>query len=225
MKRHLPCLLALAAVALAAATAHADPAPKILIIDLSKIFSAHWKTQVEQAKLNDDEIKAQKEFERMGTEGKALVEELKELNDEVKSPTASNEAKARAQAAAQKKYDEIQRKHNEQNEYAQNADKLFRQRTDTFKSLMFAEISKAAIDVAKKHGGLLVLDKSGPTMVGISNIVYYDPSLEITDEVMATINKDRPANLPTPSPTPGAAAAPATGASPTISVPGPAPGK
>src|SRR5580692_9968819 len=99
MKRHLLSLLALVAVALTAATAHADSAPKILIIDLSKIFSAHWKTQQEQAKMNDEETKAQKEFERMGNEGKALVEELKELNDEVKSPTASNEAKARAQAA------------------------------------------------------------------------------------------------------------------------------
>jgi outer membrane protein len=225
MKRHLPSLLALVAVALTAATAHADSAPKILIIDLSKIFSAHWKTQQEQAKMNDEETKAQKEFERMGNEGKALVEELKELNDEVKSPTASNEAKARAQAAVQKKYDEIQRKHAEQNEYAQNADKLFRQRMDAFKSLMFAEISKVAIDVAKKHGGLVVLDKSGPTMVGISNVVYYDPSLEITDEVMAIIDKDRPANLPPLSPTPGPSAAPAIGAPPTITVPGPAPGK
>jgi outer membrane protein len=82
---------------------------------------------------------------------------------------------------------------------------------------MFEEISKVAIGIAKAHGGMLLVDKSGPTLVGISSIAYCDPSLDITDEVMAAINKDRPANLPKPT---GLFA----NGIPTISVPGFTPG-
>jgi outer membrane protein len=216
MKLHPLPVIALIASLIAGPALRAQTAPKICIVDLSKLFENHWKTAQEQAKLNEDEAKAQKEIDRLGAEGKALVEELKELDDQTKSPTASNEAKARANEAAQKKYEEIQRKRSEQTEYVQNESRTLHQRMDNFKAIMFEEISKVAVEVAKKHGATLLLDKSGPTMVGVSNIVYYDPSLEITDEVMAALKATRPANLPASMP--GAGTAP--GATPTITVPG-----
>ena len=57
---------------------------------------------------------------------------------------------------------------------------------------MIEEITKTATEIAKKHGATILLDKSGPTLVGVSNVLYFDPSLDITEEVMAEINKDRP---------------------------------
>ena len=60
-------------------------------------------------------------------------------------------------------------------------------------------------------------------MAGVSNILYADPTLDITDEVMAEINKDRPATAPTPT-APANAAAPGEDA-PKITVPAIAPNK
>ena len=58
-------------------------------------------------------------------------------------------------------------------------------------------------------------------MIGVSNFIYIDPSFDITDEVAAEINKDRPANMPAASAAPAASsAAPAAGGTPSISVPG-----
>jgi outer membrane protein len=88
---------------------------------------------------------------------------------------------------------------------------------------MIEEISKTAVEIAKKKGATFLFDKSGPTLVGVSNILFYDPSLDITDEVMAEINKDRPATLPTTSP--ASASAPTTGDTPKITVPGISPNK
>ena len=91
---------------------------------------------------------------------------------------------------------------------------------------MLEEISKLATDVAKRKGATLLLDKAGPTGIGISSLVYSDPGFEITDEVMKEINKDRPAASTTAPVAPAAApvAAPA-GGSPGITVPGVAPKK
>ena len=132
-------------------------------------------------------------------DGNALVEQFKELDEQSKNPTATAEAKAKAQAEAQKKYDEIQQKRSEQNSFVQNTRNTLQQRFQTFKTLMIEEITKTAVEIAKKKGATFLLDKSGPTLVGVSNILYFDPSLDITDEVAAEINKDRPAVTPTPA--------------------------
>ena len=66
-------------------------------------------------------------------------------------------------------------------------------------------------DLAKKQGGTLVIDKSGPTLIGIPSVVYSDPGYDITDAVVKEVNKDRPAPVvaaPAASATTPAAAAP-----------------
>jgi outer membrane protein len=219
MKKSIPALIAAVALSLAALTAHAQAGPKILIVDLAKLLDSHWKSQEESAKLQADAGKAQEQAAQLQKEGNALVAEFKELDEQSKNPTATAEAKAKAQADAQKKYDEIQQKQSELKSFAQNAQSTLRQRSQTFKTLMIEEITKIAVEIAKKKGATFLLDKSGPTLLGVSNVLYFDPSLDITDEVMAEINKDRPA--------PGApsATAPAASDSPTITVPGTAPSK
>jgi outer membrane protein len=227
MKKSIQSLVAVAVLALTSLTAHAQTSPKILVVDLEKLFNNHWKTQEQQAKLNADRTKAQDQISALQKDGAALVEQFKELDEQSKNPTATAEAKTKAQADAQKKYDEIQQKQSELRTFVQTTQSNLRQRYDNFKTLMLDEISKTAVDIAKKHGATFLMDKSGPTLVGVSSILYSDPSLEITDEVSAELNKDRPAVTPTattPGTTPGAAA-PATGDSPKITVPGIDPAK
>jgi len=221
MKKLTQSIVAGAVIALSALTAHAQTPPKILVVDLAKLFESHYKTVEQQAKLQADEAKAKDQLEQIAKDGNALVDQYKELDEQSKNPAATADAKAKAQDAAQKKLEEIRQKQSEQNSFAQNARTSLNQRFQTFKTLMLEEITKIAVDIAKKKGATLLIDKSGPSLIGVPNILYFDPTLDITDEVMAQINKDRPAVTPTAA-TP---AAPATGETPTITVPGIAPSK
>jgi outer membrane protein len=221
MKKSIQSLVAVAAIALTSLTAHAQTAPKILVVDLAKLFDNHWKTKEQQVKLKADGAKAQDQIAQLQKDGNALVDQFKELDEQSKNPTATAEAKAKAQADAQKLYDQIQQKRSELNSFAQNTQSTLRQRFETFKTLMLEEITKVAVDIAKKKGATFLLDKSGPTLVGVSNILYADPSLDITDEVSAELNKDAPAVTPTAA----APAAPAASDSPSITVPGITPSK
>jgi outer membrane protein len=223
MKKTIQSLVAVAAIALTTLTTHAQMAPKILVVDLAKLFDSHWKTQEQMAKIKADGAKAQDQMAQLQKDGNALVEQFKELDEQSKNPTATTEAKAKAQADAQKLYDQIQQKRSELNSFAQNTQSTLRQRFETFKTLMVEEITKVAVDIAKKKGATFLLDKAGPTAFGVSNVLYFDPSLDITDEVMAELNKDRPAVTPTAAAP--AAAAPAAGDSPTITLPGATPSK
>jgi outer membrane protein len=217
MKKTIQSLVAVAAIAFSAVTTHAQTAPKILVVDLAKLFDGHWKTQEQNAKIQDDEKKAQDQLAVITKDGNALVEQFKELDEQSKNPAATADAKAKSLADAQKKYEEIQQKRSEQGNFVQSTKASLQQRYQTFKTLMIEEITKTAVEISKKHGATFLLDKSGPTLVGVSNILYFDPTLDITDEVQAELNKDRPATTTAP------AAATTTAPSadtPSITVPG-----
>ena len=220
MKNPIKSLVAIAAFAALALGAHAQPAVKILVVDMAKLYDTHYKTLEQNAKIQADDQKAQEEVEKMNKEGNSLVEEYKTLNDQSNNPALSADAKSKAQEAAQKKLESIQGKQREVQTFIQNTRNSLGQRLNTFRSLMLEEISKVAAEVAKRKGATLLFDKAGPTAIGISNVIYADAGFDITDEVMKEVNKDRPAGAPTAPP-----AATGTGGStgsgtPGISVPG-----
>ena len=214
-------LSVIAVFALSAAIASAQPAPKLLVVDMAKLYDSHYKTEEQNSKLRNDEQKAQEEIEKMNKDGNVLVDEYKTLSDQSNNPALTADAKSKSQAEAQKKLEEIQRKKNEISTFAQNTQRSLQQRLQTFRSLMLEEISKIATDVAKKKGATLLLDKAGPTLIGVSNVIYADATYEITDVVMKEINKDRPAASSVAAP----AAAPAPSDAPKITVPGVSPKK
>jgi outer membrane protein len=222
MNKSLLSILAVAALAFTGLTAQAQTAPKVAVVDLAKLFDNHWKTQEQQEKLKADEAKAQDQLAQITKDGNALVEQFKELDEQSKNPTATTEAQAKAKADAQKKYEEIQQKRNEQNSFIQSTRNAIQQRAQSFKALLVEEITKVAVDIAKKHGATLLIEKSGPSMVGVPVVLYFDPSYDITDEVSVELNKDRPAPTAAPASTaaPAASAAPASSGSPTITLPG-----
>jgi outer membrane protein len=200
MMKPIHTLLTLGAFGLAAVVAQAQPAPKIAIVDMAKLFDNHYDTLAEKAKLDDATKKAQEQIDQMNKEGDAMVAVYKELDEQSKNPTATADAKSKAAADAQKKGQEIQAKLNDRNNLAQNAKATIQDRIQKFRTMMLEEIAKKVVIVAKNHGATLVLDKSGPTLLGVSPIIYFDPGFDITDEVMAEINKDRPAGAPTSAP-------------------------
>ena len=183
MKKIITSLSLFAAIALSAVVAQAA-APTILVVDMAKLYDSHYKTEEQNAKLRADEQKAQEEIEKMNKDGNVLVEEYKGLSEQANNPSLTDAAKAKSQNEAAKKLDEIQRKKNDIGTFAQNTQRSLQQRLQNFRSLMLEEISKIASDVGKRKGATLLLDKAGPTLIGVSSVIYADASYEITDDVM-----------------------------------------
>ncbi len=196
MKNSFKSLVALIAFGAATLAVHAQPAVKVLVVDMAKLYDNHYKTLEQNAKIQADDQKAQEEVDKMNKDGNAIVEEFKSLNEQASNPALSNDAKTKAQADAQRKYEQIQAKQNEVRGFIQNTRNSLQQRLQAFRTLMLEEISKVATDVAKRKGGTILVDKAGPSLIGVSAFIYTDPAYEITDDVMAEINKTRPEGAP-----------------------------
>lgn len=200
MNKILASLCAFAALAgIASSSAVAQPTPKIVVVDMAKLLDGHYKTEEQNAKLKGDEGKANDELEKINKEGQSLVEELKKMEEDGKNPTLATEAKEKLQTDMRAKIEEIQKKQNEVQSFRGNTQRSLQQRIQNFRKLMFEEISVTVTEVAKKKGANLVLDKSGPSLIGISPVVYADTGFDITEDVQKEINKTRPAGSSAPT--------------------------
>ncbi len=203
MNKSLKSLFVLAVAGLFAASVQAQSTPKVCVVDMAKLYDGHFKTEEQNTKLRTDQQKAEDELKKLNDEGNALVKQAQDLQEQLKNATLTDAAKTKTQQDLQAKAEEIQRKQNDVNNFRANTQRQLQQRINTFKQLLLEEISKIAVDIAKSKGATLLLDKSGPSLIGISNIIYFDSSYDITEDVAKVINKDRPA---------GSAAAPAASA-------------
>ncbi len=214
MKNPIKSLIALTVLAALATGASAQPAVKLLVVDMAKLYDTYYKTVEQNAKIQADDQKAQEEVEKMNKEGNALVEEYKSVEEQTRNPALSADAKTKAQTEAQKKLEGIQNKQREVQTFIQNTRNSLGQRLNNFRAVALEEISKSASDIAKRKGANVLLDKAGPTGIGISNLIYADAAFDITDDVQKEINKDRPAGSAAAAPAPAAGSA-----APALSVP------
>ena len=208
MNKMIRTLLTVAALA-AGSTALAQPALKLVTVDVAKTYDAYWKAEEGMAKFRDAQQKAQEQAEEYRKQGQLLVDEYKDLAEQTKSALLTPDAKGKAEAAAQKKLEDIQRKQGELQNFLQTTERSLQQQMLTRRELLLEESTKAVNDIAKRKGATLVVDKSGPSTFRIPVVLYADAGYDITDEVITEINKDKPAPAAAPAAKQPAATTPA----------------
>ena len=219
MNKTIRTLLTLAALT-AGTSLLAQPAVKLVVVDMAKVYDGYYKSEDGNAKLRDAEQKAQEQVEELNKQGQTLVDEYKELVEQSKSTVLTPEARTKAEGEAQKKLEEIQRKQGAVQDFTTKTRNSLQQRMKNLRDVLLEEITKVVNDIAKRKGATLALDKSGPTLFGIPGVLYADPAYEITEEVLKEINKDKPAGTPAAANSGTPAATPAAGAAaPAFSVP------
>ena len=201
-------LLTLAAFGASSIALLAQPAFKLVVVDMAKVYDSHYKTEEANLKFRDAEQKATEQVEELNKQGQSMVDEYKELTEQSNNTVLTVEARNKAGAEAQKKMEDIQRKQGEVQNFRTNTQRSLQQRIKTHRDLLLEEITKIVNNLAKLRGATLVVDKSGPTLFGIPSVLYADPSYDMTEEVVLEVNKDRPAPVAKPTVAAPAAAAP-----------------
>lgn len=219
MNKMIRTLLTVAALAAGSTAALAQPAIKLITVDVAKSYDSYYKAEEGMAKFRDAQQKAQEQAEEYRKQGQLMVEEYKELAEQAKSTLLTADAKTKAEQNAAKKLEDIQRKQGELQNFMQSTDRSLQQQMLTRRELLLEEITKTVNEIAKRKGATLVIDKSGPSAFRIPVVLYADAGYDITDEVIAEINKDKPATAPA-APTVPASAPKVSGPATTTPAPG-----
>lgn len=219
MKKLTHTLLAAASMLTAALVSHAQTEPKIATVDLEKIWDQHYEKVAEDAKIKVATSQADDNIKKLLKDRSDLYDQYKALDEQVNNPVTTADAKAKAQSDEKAKGEEIQKKQNEIQNYAQSASGELRKTYGTFRANLMDDITKLALKIAKTHGATLVLNTSGHFGESTTAVLFADPSYDITDEVIAEINKNKPAGAPSAPAAPAAASSSSAPASTSDSTP------
>lgn len=212
MNKVLRTLATFAALSLGATLMNAQPALKIVVVDMAKVYDTHYKTEEANVKFNDAAQRAQEQLDQLNKQLQSAADEFKSLVEESRSTVLSEQARTKATSDAQKKREDIERMQAEAQNFRANTQRSLQQRAKNHRDLIMDEIMKVVNDTARARGATLVLDKSGPSVFGVPVVLYSDPAYDITEEVSKEVNKDRPPAAPAapaPAATPAATPAPA----------------
>ncbi len=177
------------------ATAWAQSELKIVTVNLEKALGGYYKTDEAIEKLRVDQDKALAQIAEMQKEGEALIEEYKEMDEQSKNVALTESARAKATEDAQKKFEVIRSKEQELQQFSANAQRALEQRQQTHRTLMLEEIQKVIDTLAYEREATLVLDVSGRSTMGAPVVLYSSAAYDITADVLAILNKDKPVEV------------------------------
>lgn len=205
-------LLAVASLSLLPAAVFAQSAtmPKFMVVDMVKLLDEHPNTAEQNAKLTAEQESATAELEKIQKDVNALAEAYKAQDQESKNPILNESARAKAANDAKETYAKLQARNAEGINYRDNFTAAMQKRIQNYRDLMFEELNKLATEVAKKKSGgspFFLQDKSAVSALGTLVVIYSDPAADITEDVLAEINRNRPVTPVTAPPATPAAPA------------------
>jgi len=175
-------LVFLAALFGAIATAGAQT-PNILTVDMVQVFQEY-----EQAKSALDTLRSavqteQDEINRKMEEGQGLVDERNEAIARSNNLALTEEAREAARQEAEELGQQIEQKQVEVAQFRQRTQQMLQERRQKIISYQMDQISQVVIEMAQRRGASLVINSAN------RNVVYADSSMDITDDVISTLNE------------------------------------
>ena len=165
---------------------------KIAVIDMDQIFQSFYKT-----KIADSTLKQQAEIykgwvKKLNESLTKLEEEVKVVRDASQNIALSASERETKRFEAQKKYREVREKQVEIEQYTADKTQQYKQLETQKRDAILEEIAKEVKRRATLEGYVLVIDKSGKTLNGIPSLIYFSPSIDITDPVLTELNRGNP---------------------------------
>ena len=201
MKNTIIAFVAMSSVALAFTAAAQAPAGRIVTVDLNKVFTDYYKTPIASAKIKDTAESFNKELNEMVDNYKKEIEDLNKLREDQDKPEYTAEVREQKRKAVSEKLAETQKIQRDLEEYRTSHGKILQDQQLRMRQTIVKEIQDVVDKEARDAGYQLVLDKSGTTANAVPTILFSQDSMDITDDLIKTLNKNQPKTTEAPKPT------------------------
>jgi outer membrane protein len=166
---------------------------KVGTIDMQKVFTAYYKTQDAQSKLQEAQKAYKQELDQRLEAYKANLDVINKLNDELKQPAltgGSNDQKTQERDA---KITETKDLEKEIADFRQTREKQIQDQLKRMRDGIVGEIMAVINDQVKATNYDMVFDKSGFSANNIVPVVLYaHDSYDFSDPVITKLNSAHP---------------------------------
>lgn len=162
---------------------------KIAVVDMDKIFQNYYKTKIADSTLKQQADIYKAWVKKLNDSLVKLEEEFKVVRDASQNIALSSAEREAKRFEAQKKYRETREKQVEIEQYSVEKTQQYKQLEAQKRNDILTEITEEIKRRAVLEGYNLVLDKSGKTLNGIPAVVYSSATFDITEPVLAELNR------------------------------------
>jgi len=165
---------------------------KISFINMEKVFDEYYKTKTAnvQFKARGKEIDAKRK--KILSKAKSLKAEFDKLNAEYKDKSLNENAREKKKEAAENKFIEFKEAEKNLMEFDKVAKKEIANQMRQMQQKIVGEISGVIQTYAVENKIDIVLDNSGKTLNNVECVMYFDRRNDITDPILAIMNKNAP---------------------------------
>ncbi|GAB4247273.1 MAG: hypothetical protein OHK005_13420 [Candidatus Methylacidiphilales bacterium] len=162
---------------------------KVAAVDLNKVFNEFYKTKQVDAELKEQVAKFRKERDDQMNSYKALVDQIKSLEDKRRDPASSEAVKKETETMLKDKVQEAQNREREMRDWEQTTGRLMQDQMQRNRKRILDEITAELDKSAKAQSFDLVLDRSGMTMNGTSAFAFINEKIpDISESLIKTLN-------------------------------------
>ena len=172
---------------------------KIAVVNMDTLFANYHKTAIEEAKLQKQAELYQEYAQQLAESLKKLRTEFITLRDASQNAALSAAERENRRLNAADKYNQYMAKERELKEYSRTKQAQLRDEQDKMRHAILTDIKKVISSKCLMEGIDLVLDQGARTPGDISSVVYSSGALNITSDVLKTLN----AGLKAPAPSKG----------------------
>lgn len=169
---------------------------RIVFVDLERLFNEFHKTRLADAQLkemaeeyNDERANLIQEFEDMN-------ERFTEAREQAQDPALSEDVRTRQRDAAEELLVDLREFEERIQRFDQSRRQQLEEQGRRMRTRLVSEIKEEIRRYARGQGVSAVVDSSGQSMNAVENVLFVDSRFDITEIMLETINKGRPAPTP-----------------------------
>jgi len=158
-------------------------------VNMEKVFTDYYKTKDAESALKKQRDNVQKIGEAYRAELEDLVKKGKALHESTQNIMITTEQRDKAIKELNDLKMQVESKKQELIQFGKSKGNEIKKRYEASRDEITAELIKSVAKISKRLKYDIVFDISGKTLNGIPAVVYYDENKEITQEVLAFLNR------------------------------------
>jgi len=166
---------------------------KVAVVDTTRILKEYYKTELAERHIQQQLDDFSTERDKLLAQHKKLKQEFESLRSESENKALTDEAREKKKEQAEEKLTAVIAFENSIRDKASNRKKELEGEGRKIQSELGRTIKDAIKTSSEKGGYTLVLADGGVLGNGLESVLYVDPKMDITDQVLKILNADKPA--------------------------------
>jgi outer membrane protein len=165
-----------------------DRRPTVVVVHMDRVFNEYYKTKQADAQLKTQAKEYDDERVKLVSEMEKIDKEFTAIREEAQNPALSEEVRAAKRTLAEEKLMAKREQEAKIRRFMEMRQKQLDDQGRRMRRSLVDEIRGVVRDFARERNIDVVLDSSGGSLNGVELVLYNDPRVDMTDEVIKAVN-------------------------------------